>query len=58
MSNIDFEPGEIVELKSGSPKMTVDSIEGTLVWCIWFVNNEPKGENFGKHLLKKVEAKG
>lgn len=32
-----FKPGDIVELKSGSPKMTVVMVsnEGN-VWCTWY----------------------
>jgi uncharacterized protein YodC (DUF2158 family) len=28
--------GDIVQLKSGSPKMTVSSLSETKAWCTWY----------------------
>ena len=51
MSQEQFKPGDVVKLKSGSPKMTVTSVGdrlGTLsVWCSWFdEKNKPQNEVF------------
>ena len=37
-----FEPGNIVQLKSGGPLMTVVEVKGTDVTCLWF--SEPAGD--------------
>ncbi|HKZ77026.1 MAG TPA: DUF2158 domain-containing protein [Pyrinomonadaceae bacterium] len=52
----DFEIGDVVELRSGGPKMTVHSLvsDGDVV-CQWFESNEVHEENFPKEVLKKVE---
>lgn len=31
-----FKAGELVKLKSGGPTMTVESIKGNIVKCIWY----------------------
>jgi len=31
-----FEPGEIVQLKSGSPALTVIAVDGEMVEVVWF----------------------
>ena len=35
--DLDFEPGDVVQLNSGGPKMTVEAVQsdGTLR-CVWF----------------------
>jgi uncharacterized protein YodC (DUF2158 family) len=49
MSNTEFNPGDVVMLKSGGLKMTVESStevdrlsvvakDSSRVWCVWFVN--------------------
>ena len=61
MNGKEFQPGDVVELKSGGPMMTVDEY-GTFgmgtnkgFMCIWFEGTKRKGEVFAPHLLKKVE---
>lgn len=51
----DFEIGNVVQLRSGGPKMTVHSLvsDGDVV-CQWFEGNEVHEENFPKEVLKKV----
>jgi uncharacterized protein YodC (DUF2158 family) len=61
---MDFKPGDTVELKSGSPTMTIDwigaqfegsSTQGAL--CTWFdQNNKPQEKWFPLTSLKKVAA--
>ena len=38
----DFEPGDIVQIKSGGPLMTVVKTDESGVLCLWF--NEATGE--------------
>jgi uncharacterized protein YodC (DUF2158 family) len=44
--------GDVVRLKSGGPKMTVnnDSFDGT-VYCVWFVEGDKKGDTFATATL-------
>jgi uncharacterized protein YodC (DUF2158 family) len=55
----DFEIGQVVQLRSGGPKMTVHSLvsDGDVV-CQWFEANEVHEENFPKEVLKKVVEGG
>jgi uncharacterized protein YodC (DUF2158 family) len=55
--SIPFQPGDVVQLKSGGPAMTVDCIQedGTL-WCIWFADKANQSDAFHPHLLKKTGA--
>lgn len=51
-----FKKGDVVELKSGSPKMTIKDIEeGTECFCVWFIDGKPEYSTFDSELLKKVE---
>ncbi len=35
-----FSIGDTVRLKSGGPTMTVESINGTIVYCVWYRPDE------------------
>lgn len=54
-----FNIGDVVSLKSGGPRMTVDYIEteddGTVkVWCVWFDDKrEHKSQVFSAETLEK-----
>lgn len=51
-----FKQGDVVELKSGGPDMTVSSTAGNeRVECIWFSGNEPKVHTFAEPVLKLVK---
>lgn len=52
----DFEIGDVVELRSGGPRMTVHGLvsDGDVV-CQWFESSEVHEGNFPKEVLKKVE---
>ena len=57
---MEFKIGDIVELKSGGPIMTVTDVgpdygSGTvLVWCIWFVANKQEKGSFPPAALKSA----
>jgi uncharacterized protein YodC (DUF2158 family) len=49
-----FRPGEIVQLKSGGPKMTVEESHPDQTRCVWFKDDERKGSWFNNDLLTAV----
>lgn len=50
-----FNVGDTVALKSGGPTMTVAEIQDTgMVWCQWFVKDEPKSGSFHTDTLTRV----
>ena len=54
-----MKPGDIVQLKSGGPKMTVTEARewnGEIrVWCSWFdEHNKPQSDSFPMAALKQV----
>jgi uncharacterized protein YodC (DUF2158 family) len=51
---MDFQPGDVVRLKSGGPKMTAETVDETGVSCTWFVGDKVEGRIFQKHMLEKV----
>jgi uncharacterized protein YodC (DUF2158 family) len=42
----ELSEGQIVELKSGGPKMTVKSIEGPNAVCMWFSSEKLNERSF------------
>jgi uncharacterized protein YodC (DUF2158 family) len=52
-----FVPGEIVQLKSGGPDMTVRAFSdnGDVVYCNWFMKTELEVSSFPPETLKLVE---
>ena len=55
---MSFVKGNIVELKTGGPKMTVKSGDSAGVLCVWFFNEEKgpaRTHTFIPELLRKVE---
>ncbi|RTQ52312.1 DUF2158 domain-containing protein [Hymenobacter gummosus] len=64
MADQPFKPGDIVQLKSGGPKMTVERKDGfrislpgeaDKVDCQWFVGNKLQHGSFYPESLKAVE---
>lgn len=51
-----FKVGDVVQLKSGGPGMTVSDIEADGVRCVWFAGNENKIGHFPSSILKLYEA--
>ena len=52
----DFEIGDVVQLRSGGPKMTVHSLVSDCdAVCQWFEGNEVHEESFPREALQKVE---
>jgi len=56
---MEFEAGDIVELKSGGPKMTIAALKQERAFCIWFNQREDfHEEKSGEFLivtLKRVK---
>jgi uncharacterized protein YodC (DUF2158 family) len=55
----EFKPGDIVQFKSGGPKMTVTSV-GTILgvaraWCTWSEGGKSQREVFSVESLERVE---
>ena len=47
-----IKPGDVVQLKSGGPKMTVTQINQETVWCKWFDGEDVKTGHFPVFSLK------
>ena len=72
MSDHDFQPGDVVELKSGGPQMTVASVRTTEdiedarqmgvtyvqsgILCAWFAGIKVRRQYFDPKDLKKVQG--
>jgi uncharacterized protein YodC (DUF2158 family) len=53
-----FRVGDVVELKSGGPEMTVSFILPTgKVFCVWFDRSEKMEETFPPEALQLAERK-
>ena len=52
-----FKIGDVVQLKSGGPQMTVMKIEDSEVTCLWFnAKQEEKNGKYHEGLLRKYKA--
>lgn len=47
--------GDLVQLKSGGPRMTVDTIKEDKLWCVWFTVTGWCGEWFTADTLTTDE---
>ena len=50
-----FKAGNIVRLKSGGPKMTVDKVNNSKISCVWFKDEHLKTAIFRKDTLELVD---
>ncbi len=59
MPDVDLKVGDVVELKSGGPDMTVEEVNNTKrqAKCLWFVDGDVKNSYFKFDALKKVDDK-
>ena len=48
----ELKVGDTVILKSGSPRMTIDTITNNEVLCVWINNNKTEKEIFNIAMLK------
>jgi len=55
MGNETIEAGDVVEVKSGGPRMTVDWVEEGEVCCTWFSRSKREQAKFRLTTLKKVD---
>ena len=55
----EFKAGDVVQLKSSGPFMTVSEVEGSQVHCVWFGNRdgEPLFKTFSAASLKLAPQK-
>lgn len=55
-----FKPGDIVQLKSGGPKMTVEYMAGNAesrsAYCAWFNDGKLEQKYISEHLLVNLAA--
>ena len=63
MTETEFNAGELVKLKSGSPEMTVSSVgndqfDALKVFCEWFEGHTRHQGSFEPAVLKRVSPKG
>jgi uncharacterized protein YodC (DUF2158 family) len=55
MADHQFKSGDIVQLKSGGPTMTVEEIDGTQANCVWFEGTKHKTGLFELSALESAE---
>jgi uncharacterized protein YodC (DUF2158 family) len=53
-----FKPGDVVQLKSGGPLMTVTAIDHSGVVCTWFDKNNHKTATFPASTLELYDENG
>ena len=51
-----FQPGDMVQLKSGGPIMTVCEVEKQRVWTYWFAYGKRRWHEFTMATLQRAEA--
>jgi len=51
-TEVKFEIGDVVMLKSGGPSMTVSAIQEDIVRCAWFKDDEVRSVQFQRAMLE------
>ena len=54
MSDTGIKAGDVVQLKSGGPLMTVKWVEDDEAYCQWFDKNKSEGNKFAVAQLAKA----
>ena len=53
----EFKAGDVVQLKSGGPNMTVERInDDRSLWCVWFEGGKPDYKAFPAVALKPAPS--
>jgi len=52
-----MQPGDVVTLKSGGPKMTIQEIDGAVAKCVFTLNGRFTAKDFPVVMLAVVEEK-
>jgi uncharacterized protein YodC (DUF2158 family) len=52
-----MKPGDVVQLKSGGPAMTVSEVSGTQVTCTWFDGTKPCQRGFLADTLQPYQPR-
>ena len=53
----NFQIGEVVQLNTGGPEMSVEDIQGNICICRWFINRQDKSGSFVDRCLVPVSKK-
>jgi uncharacterized protein YodC (DUF2158 family) len=51
-----FKAGEIVQLKSGGPRMTVDTADDKSIWATWFAGAKRSHARFSNDSIEQAPA--
>jgi uncharacterized protein YodC (DUF2158 family) len=51
-----FKSGDVVQLNSGGPKMTISWIEHAEAYCVWFDGSKQLGASFPLSTLKTASV--
>ena len=53
-----WKKGDVVQLKSGGPRMTIKFIEDDEACCSWFINGKVSEQRFGLEMLEAPSGGG
>jgi uncharacterized protein YodC (DUF2158 family) len=56
MADEQIKPGDVVSLRSGGPRMTIATVDGSSAYCEWFSDDQqPQSRSFALTSLKIEE---